>query len=236
MFRRIFASAVFAALAAGILASLLQALVTTPLIMQAESYEGAIAALGDTHQHDHGGHDDHDHEHGGWMPEQGLERTLFTSLSTIVIAFGWSLMLVALMALKDNAINGRKGLIWGFCGFLVAGLAPSFGLPPELPGMTAAELGSRQSWWILAIVATAAGLWCLAFAHAQILRVAGLVLIALPHLIGAPQVAHWSGSVPPELAAQFATTSLGISAIFWVVLGWAAGESLARFDQEDASA
>ena len=219
MFRRIFASAVIAALLAGVVSALLQHLVTTPLILEAETFEGPLAVT----MPEHGGHD-----HGSWAPTDGLERTLLSSAATVVIAFGWGLVLTALMAIKGERLDGRTGMIWGAGGFVVAALAPALGLPPELPGSMAAELGARQTWWLLTVVATAGGLWCLAFAKAGVLRAAGLVLVALPHLLGAPQPEHLGGSAPPELAAQFATASLATALVFWLVLGWAAGSSMGR--------
>ena len=58
-------------------------------------------------------------------------------------------------------------------GFAVFMLAPSLGLPPELPGMPAAELGPRQVWWLLTAAATAAGLALLAFRRTPVWAVGG---------------------------------------------------------------
>src|SRR5262249_38283050 len=108
--------------------------------------------------------------------------------------------------------------------------APAIGLPPELPGMSAADLAARQQWWLLTAAATAAGLGLIVFANPIALRVAGAVLILAPHLIGAPAAPHGAGGVPAELAAAFATASLATAAAFWLLLGSVSGWLYRRFE------
>ncbi|MEI2612914.1 MAG: CbtA family protein [Candidatus Promineifilaceae bacterium] len=48
-------------------------------------------------------------------------------------------------------------------------LAPAFGLPPELPGMAAADLGARQVWWCGTALATGVGI----FGHRQVPQLDG---------------------------------------------------------------
>jgi predicted cobalt transporter CbtA len=62
------------------------------------------------------------------------------------------------------------------------------------------------------VLVYAAGAW----------RSAGIVLIVLPHLVGAPRAGAY-GSVPGEMGAAFAAASLGASAVFWLVLGSVSG-------------
>jgi len=52
----------------------------------------------------------------------------------------------------------NSGLLWGAAGFLIFSGSPALGLPPELPGMTAAALDARQTWWIGTVIATAIGI------------------------------------------------------------------------------
>ncbi|ANK82271.1 MAG: hypothetical protein TEF_16840 [Rhizobiales bacterium NRL2] len=221
MFYRIFASALVAGVLAGLFVSVLQQFTTVPIIVQAESYESAPAA-GDSHAHGPGEEEAHDHG-GGWAPADGGERIFYTALSSVLIAAGWGLLLVALIALSGRRIDGKTGVLWGAAGFVATALAPGAGLPPELPGTMAAEVTARQVWWVATLVATGAALWLLVLARATIWKGAGVLLLIVPHAVGAPQPDHFGGAVPPELAAHFVATSLAVSAAFWVLLGWLAG-------------
>jgi predicted cobalt transporter CbtA len=49
------------------------------------------------------------------------------------------------------------------------------------------------------------------------------VLILAPHIIGAPHTPKFKSTAPAELAAQFAATSLVLSALLWALLGLAVG-------------
>jgi cobalt transporter subunit CbtA len=154
----------------------------------------------------------------------GLLAALVVSL--VVVGTGFGLVLVAAFALRGEAPGLRRGAVWGLLGFVAFALSPALGLPPELPGSAAAELSTRQLWWLGAVAVTAAGLWLLAFGGRRAWL--GLLLLPLPHLIGAPRPDGHGGMVPAELAAQFVAASLVTSAIFWAVLGSAAGWLAAR--------
>ncbi len=54
---------------------------------------------------------------------------------------------------------------------------------------------------------------------------AGVPVILLPHLIGAPQPGSdvAPGPVPPELAAHYVVWALATALLFWIVLGASAG-------------
>lgn len=47
-----------------------------------------------------------------------------------------------------RAPTRTQGLLWGLAGCATFVLAPTLGLPPELPGTAAADLTLRQTWWI----------------------------------------------------------------------------------------
>jgi predicted cobalt transporter CbtA len=85
------------------------------------------------------------------------------------------------------------------------------------------------------VAATALGLGLIVFGGAAWAVAAGIVVLAVPHLIGAPHAASGAGSAPPELAAAFAARALVVSAVFWSVLGWAAGALYARLGRADAA-
>ena len=57
------------------------------------------------------------------------------------------------------------------------------------------------------------------------------MLIALPHIVGAPHPHEYVSTAPAELAGHFAATSLAVTAIFWAVLGYASGAFYERFSR-----
>jgi len=224
MFYRIFLTAFLAGAAAALVLSAIQAFTTVPLILAAETYEHAAATPAQEPADE------------AWAPAEGIERTLYTALGNLVIGVGYALLLAACFALSGQAVDGRRGLLWGLAGFATFSLAPGLGLPPELPGSIAAELGARQLWWLATAGATALGLWLLAFASAPWLKGLGVVVLALPHVVGAPHPEAYGGPVPPELAGHFAAASLATMAVFWALLGWLAGLLYARADERDGQA
>jgi cobalt transporter subunit CbtA len=128
-------------------------------------------------------------------------------------------------------IDARSGLAFGVAGFAAFSLAPALGLPPEIPGSGAAALADRQLWWAFAAAATAGGLGLLLLSGRRALQIGGAVLIALPHLIGAPHPEAFASTAPAELAGHFAAASLAVSALFWALLGSLSGGFHERFAQ-----
>jgi cobalt transporter subunit CbtA len=154
-----------------------------------------------------------------WGPEDGLERTLFTVLANVIMGVGFALLVVAGMALHGKPVTTGAGVHWGAAGFVVFTLAPALGLPPEVPGSITADLQARQVWWVSAAAAAALGLGLMVFLEARYWKVLGVIVAAIPHMVGAPHPDSIGGSVPPELAGQFAATSIVVGAIFWVLIG-----------------
>ena len=229
---------------AGILVTVAQMLRVTPLILQAETYElGEVAvphthvASGISHQHNLNGEALDKHlqikevhysqnsvpinQVQTWAPADGTERTFYTLVSNIITAIAFSLMLVAVYLLRGKPVNYFSGLLWGAAGFCVFSGSPALGLPPELPGMTAAALESRQIWWAGTVIATATGIGLLIESKTILLKFIATVLIVVPHIIGAPHPHVFESNVPAELSAQFAVVSLLTSVFFWMVLGGA---------------
>ena len=238
----VFRNAVFAAAAAGLLAGLilaaLQTFATVPLILQAETFENAGAPA-----HDHGAApaeaapaemtaapaESNHHGEDAWAPEDGFERFAYTVAINIVSGIGFALLLVAVSEFAGGIANWRQGMIWGFAGFAIFTLAPGLGLPPELPAMPAADLFARQVWWIGTVAATAAGLALIAFSGIAPLAILGVVLIVLPHIIGAPQPETHESPVPDSLHHQFIVAATVTNLIFWVALGGIVGLVRQRF-------
>lgn len=252
MLKTLILSAAAAGVAAGLFTAVVQHVTTTPIIIEAEAYEGE--AGGHTHGpaaagHDHGAsavaHDNAETAAAvrgdaaapsgpaaaeeDWAPGDGIERTLYTSLATTVVGVGFGLALLGAMVLAGVPIDSRSGLAFGICGFIAVALAPALGLPPEIPGSGAAALEARQLWWFATVAATACGLAGLLLTRHIALRIGGVVLIALPHIFGAPHPHEYVSTAPAELAGHFAATSLAVTAIFWSVLGFASGGFYERF-------
>ena len=94
--------------------------------------------------------------------------------------------------------------------------------------MTAAAVEHRQIWWALCALSVAIGLGILAFAPVRV-KVPGLLFLAIPYIVGAPQVnapmfRHPDPSVVQtlvDLHQQFVFISAISNLIFWLVLGFA---------------
>ena len=238
MFRRLLLTALAAGIISGLVISVIQHFTTTPIIMQAESFE---QSHGDhSHQTDDASkgadaHAEHHHDGSAWAPADGVERLFFTSLTNLIAGVAFGLLLAACFAVYGRELDGRQGVLWGLGGFAVFALAPGLGLPPEVPGSMAAALADRQGWWLFAALATAIGLALTVFGRKTILVVIGIAVIAAPHVIGAPQPDKVGGAVPPEVAAHFVAASLVTSAIFWTVLGWTSGTVYRRLSRTESS-
>lgn len=219
MIGRVVLAALLAGIAAGLAMSVIQHVRLTPLILQAESFEQA----GHSHSHDapaeaEAGHS-HDHDEEAWAPEDGWQRTLSTTVTAAMTGAGFAAILAAVSLIGGIPITRQNGLVWGISGFIAVTLAPAVGLPPELPGMPAGDLASRQFWWAGTIVATGAGLFLFATRRQLPAIVIALVLILLPHVLGPPAAINAESAVPPGLAAAFVANSLAANAIFWSLIG-----------------
>ncbi len=227
MVARVLTIAVIAGLVAGIIVTGAQFLRVFPLIQKAETYEQTAPA--ESHTHGAASQGAHSHEASDWAPDDGLERTVFTLLANILTAVGFALLLNAAFAIYGRPIGLKQGVVWGLAGFAVFALAPAIGLPPELPGLQAAELFARQTWYFGTILATGAGLAAIVFLSHWAHQSLGAISIVAPHLIGAPHPAEFGGSTPPELAAMFVIASLSTTALLWIVLGGISGYLHDRF-------
>lgn len=233
MFKRIAQTAGFTGLLAALLLTLLQSFWVAPLILQAETYEKAPTAQ--THEHAEGTMAAHVHNDEAWEPEDGWQRVLSTTGGNLVVAVGFALILAALYTLRTPS-NIRQGALWGLAGFAVFVLAPTLGLPPELPGTAAADLTQRQIWWVGTAASTAAGLALIVFAHNWLLKVLGAAILVVPHVLGAPQPDVHSALAPETLEAQFKIASLLTNAAFWVAMGLISAWLFQRYEPRSAQA
>jgi cobalt transporter subunit CbtA len=226
--RAIVFSSALAGLIVGIVVTLAQQLGTVPLILRAEVYEQAAAAAGQPAAANRA--QPPAHEHGAaWAPGDGFERNAYTALFNVLDWIGFGLTLVGLLVLLGRPVTWREGFLWGLGGFAACVLAPGLGLPPELPGAPAAPLTPRQIWWIATVLATALGLWLIAFRRSPLAAVLAIVLIAAPHLVGAPEPAEAETTLPAALARQFAIAVTLTTLLAWTLLGGLSGYFYQRF-------
>ena len=220
-------SAVIAGGVAGLAVTAVQRLGTVPLILQAEVYERAEEASA-AKAHASAEHAHHQHAEEAWTPQDGLERTAYTAGANILTAIGFGLVLAGIFAVRGPG-DWHDGLLWGLAGFVVFTIAPGLGLPPTLPGIPAADLTARQIWWIATAASTAAGLALLFFRRSPLAAIVALCLLALPHVVGAPQPGNVHTDVPPALARQFVAAVTFTSLLFWSLLGSLTSIAYRRF-------
>jgi cobalt transporter subunit CbtA len=208
MFQKIVVSALIAGFGAGIVHALLQLVFIQPLLIHAELFElGPLPGL------------------DAVTVPRGVIDPLHEALNVVfavLVYTGYALVLLAVMSFAEergHTITARNGLIWGIAGFVTMHLAPAFGLAPDMPGLNAAPVEPRQVWWFGTAAATGIGLWLIAFGRNWAMWGAAIILIAAPHIIGAPLPLMLSNIAPPELAANFAARTLGLALVVWTTLG-----------------
>lgn len=244
MFRTILLSAGIAGVLAALALTLLQTAWITPLILQAETYESAEPSTESAHDHsahehaaaDHEATHEHGHHHDGeWKPHDGLQRTFFTFISNTVMGVAYALMLAGVYTLWRQPSSAAQGLLFGLAGFAVFFAAPSLGLPPELPGTEAADLGQRQAWWVSTAASTAVGLTLLIAQKNWLWRAVGLIVLLIPHIVGAPHPAVPASLAPAELQNHFRVATVVGNALFWLLLGAVSAIAWRKFSEPQAS-
>ena len=215
MFKNIFVSAVVCGAIAGVLATAMQMLLVTPLLMEAELFETGQSM----------------HFITDGSPESPIKhvdiwedpyRHLMTLCFNLVTFTGFGFILVAAMAFfqkRGFTLSKAEGIVAGVSGFIVFQLAPSVGLPPELPGTIGVTVGLKQTWWIITILSTTVGILLLFLDKHKVVSGVGIIFVTIPHLIGHPKLETYFGVAPPELAAEFASRALAVSLIAWIILG-----------------
>ncbi|PHQ99904.1 MAG: hypothetical protein COB39_01140 [Marinosulfonomonas sp.] len=228
MTTRLFTSAVFAGLIAGLIAVLLQFTLMQSLILEGEEYEtgnkshfGGVLVINEALEASGEAATEVKEE-----PENLLKRYSLAFFVQFIVFVGWGLIMVAGFAVADRfgrKVTVKDGLLWGIAGFTAVHMAPAIGLAPELPGTPAAELELRQLWWVTTVIATAMALALFAYGRSALFVGIGLILLVAPHLIGAPRLDGYAGLAPPELSGEYVARSLAVSMAIWAVLGLAAG-------------
>ena len=247
MIQRMLTSALVAGCAAWLLAAVLHFAFVQKYILLGEEYEtgaavhyaGVVPATDDpaaTAEHTHDAAHSHDEgavadDHGDGAEVPTFTRNLWTTVFFGLVYVAYALILVAgfgLARIYGKTITARDGLLWGIAGFASFQLVPAMGLAPELPGTLAADLGARQVWWWGTVASTAVALGLLGYGRSLVTAALAAVLLAAPHVIGAPELEGFSGVAPPEVAAAFSARVLGVGLAVWALMGWVAGFVWAR--------
>lgn len=221
MIGRILLAVILSGIAAGLVMGLIQHVRLTPLILQAETYEHVA--------HGHGA-ETHSHGEDAWSPGNGLERTVYTTLTAVITAVGFALLIVGLSFVGRIPLTRSNAWIWGSCGFAAVSLAPATSLPPALPGMFSTEALGHQLWWLFCVVLTGFGLWLLIFARDNWWRLAGVANILAPHVFAPTMLPNTQSKVPASLASTFASNSLGANLVMWLVIAITLGYALQKFE------
>ncbi|MET3855330.1 CbtA family protein [Rhizobium sp. OAE497] len=207
-FQRLFFLALVAGVVGGVIASTLNIAINVPTIMEAEVFEHVAEHQTAADQAPH------EHKH-----VSVVRRNLIT-LAAMVLAFVGYAFLVSVVAEVGGGLRTwSSGLLWGMGGFLAFNLVPAIGLPPELPGMPAADLGERQLWWLCCAFGTAGAMLLATNVRNAAAYVASLVLLAAPFLFGAPTVDDVATLVPEELQRHFVLGTLAAGLVAWVAMG-----------------
>ncbi len=233
MMYRIFATAIAAGVLAAVLVSILEIYTTTPLILKAEVYETAVETAAANQQVIDGipkvtnaALEAAAADLGG-----GFSRFLTTLVSNTVAGISFSLLLSVGLTFGDKPADMSKGLLLAAGFFSAFILAPALSMSPKMPGMPAADLTSRQIWWSVIVISTLAGLWCLTYGHAMVLKALGVILVVAPHAWAAP-VDVAGGSAPAVLTADFSSATMVVNAVFWALIGIFSAFFYTYFDKQ----
>lgn len=196
--------------------------------------------------HDNAAHE-HKHDEEAWAPQDGAERTFWTWVASVLDTLALCLLALAAMTGSQMLTQQRQqtplralplGLLVAAAGWLSLHLWPTLGLPAELPGMQAAELGARQSWWLLAVACAAAACALAGLARGHWRWLAAVALLTLPFLIGAPHVADALAEFGPQARAQmealeqqFHTATHLLAITQWLGIGLIGGLLFGRWVQ-----
>jgi cobalt transporter subunit CbtA len=237
MLGKIILSTLIAGLLAGLVMAGLQYVRLTPLIQAAEIYESpeteAIAEANKPCVETMPGMKMcNDDGRPSWKPDNGWQRTLLTTTASLLTGAGFAILMVGVSMLTNIAITKQNGMIWGICGFIAVSLAPSIGLPPELPGMPAADLHSRQIWWIGTILATGLAIYMWIKARDYWWQICAIIIAVIPQFFAPISTSKTEGNLPASLASEFAANSLAANLIMWLAIGYFVSVALQKYQKE----
>ncbi len=244
LFQRLIWCALAAALFVGSVQFAMQRWQAMPLLLAAEVFEDrkVAPAVAVAHEHAAAAENEHHHDDTAWAPAAGSERSTWTWVANVLHAFSLALLVFVVMALwvwkRGNATPAlRVAAVVSAAGWLSLHLWPSLGLPAAVPGMGAAPLHARQAWWLLAVVSSASACATLGFASAGWRWLVAAVLLAVPFVVGAPELegdvlAGYGGDAQAsllKLGHDFIWATTWASLSFWFTMAAVAGPLFARW-------
>ena len=254
LFHALFWAALAVAVVVGSAHTALMQWWATPIILQAETFEDQKTITGTVtegnHAHDHATSEPHTHavaaegEEGGWAPRDGVERTFWTWVATVLHALALALLGLVALTVRTHLRGPVSSRLFAALGLATAGyislhLWPSLGLHAEIPGMDAAYLEGRQAWWVLAVASASAACGAIALGRSAWRWAAAAALLALPFAVGVPQLAGdplagFSGQAQTALrtlGADFVRVTHMLAVVFWLGLGAACAWAFQRWVQ-----
>jgi cobalt transporter subunit CbtA len=239
MLGKIILSTLVAGLLAGLIMAGIEFVRLTPLIQAAEVYESreseAIAEANKPCVETMPGMKMcSDEGRPAWKPGEGWQRTISTTTASLLAGAGFAILMVGLSLLTAIPITKQNGMIWGICGFIAVSMAPSIGLPPELPGMPAADLHQRQIWWLSTILATGAAIYLWIKAKDVWWRIAAVIIATTPQFFAPIIAAKIESNLPSSLAAEFTSSSLAANLIMWLAIGYFVSMALDTYQKDIA--
>lgn len=225
---RILLAALAAGLFAGILMTPVQYRQVVPILLQAETFEGA------THFHEDTTKTGEVHGENAMAPgalEPSPRRFRNTVMANLVTGAGFALLMLGVSLISGVRVRPSSGLAWGAAGWLAVQFMPAIGLPPELPGFPYVDLTTRQYWWTATVAASVIGMSLLFLSKQNMARLVGIALLIAPHVYGAPQPSDITSHVPAYLAAQFVMAALATTLFFWLALGLLLGFFMDRYGE-----
>ena len=249
VFQRLIWAALVTAVVVGSVQTGVQRWQAAPLILAAEVYEAQKAATPEPVSPAAHVHSDaaapHEHTHDvakQWEPENGFERIAWTWVANSLHAFSMALLVFAVMGVwlyrRGASVGSFTLAAWvAAAGFVSLHLWPSLGLHAKVPGMEAAPLHARQVWWVLAVGSAAGACAVAGFVRASWRWLIVAALLALPFLVGAPQLKGdaLAGFGPEarvaleQLGGQFIWATTWVALSFWVSMGVVAGVAFQRW-------
>lgn len=227
MTKTLLSGGVIAGAIAGLVVAVFQFFLIQPLIVEAERYEARELVLtGIDRALPASAPNPVEVTSQDMQEAEGMEGPLvrngLTVLALILTWSGFGLLAGASLMASRSRPGGEtiSATTLALSGFAALTLAPATGLPPELPGMVAAELADRQLWWLATVAMTAAGIFLAAGLQSWQGSLLGLTLILAPHFWGAPLSPVSTATVPPDLAALYGARVLSVNLIGWLALAF----------------